>query len=1346
MLAPKADTLSRPVQFLSGLLAVLAAITLVHVAGLSMAEAAAPSFVSKTILTPATPGASLFDNPTTLAFGPDGRLYVGQQDGRIHALTLDAARNVTAVERFDTIYNTPNKNDDGTPAPGVNGRTLLGIVFDPASPPSAPVLYVTHSDPRIGFNNSTTALAIDTHSGTLTKLTGPNFDNPANRQDLITGLPRSRENHGPNGLAWGPDGWLYLAQGGNTNNGAPSTFFSNLPEYYLSAAVLRAHVKSPTFTPIDVSGVTTAAHMTPFVGKFELYGTGYRNPMDLVWHSNGKLYLNDNGGNDGFGGTPGPADGCPGAQAVSPPFQDDRFFLVEQGKYGGHPNPARGECVFTDGTIYDPDLPPDPNYQAHLIPYYYGNSTNGIVEYTADVFDGEMKGDLISATWGGDQNLRRVKLLPDGTTNLSLVSKLGEFNQPLDVTTDDDGVLYVAEHGGDAVVALLPNLPGEWSTKANLLNPVQEVSNVAADNGKIYVPGGLTTGFARLNKVQVYDIASDSWSYLPHDYPHNADHIGAAVVDGTLYAFGGLLGYPVPPLTYTYAYDPLNGWIPKADMPEARSGMGVAVLDGKIYASGGLAGFDAGSIQAVNNLWRYDPVANTWEVLAPMPTARDSHNLEAFGGKLYAIGGRNSGDFGLGTFTAVEVYDPATNTWTTGLAPLPTARAATGSAVLGGEILIFGGEGWNGFDNAVFNENEAYNPLTNTWRKLEPLPLPVHGNGGAVFNNVVYMPSGGTQPFAGAQTNKLQVFTLSSGTCSPGGPGDSDGDGYSDDDEIANFTDACSAASKPEDFDKDFISDLNDPDDDNDGILDVNDKFFFDAANGIGTVLPLYYGWNPGDPVRGHVANTGFTGVQISSNNPNYVQKQHISVGAAGGYLAIFAGEGTNEGPTNTQANALQIGFNATKPFQVHTRITQPFIGKTPAGKQAAGLFLGPDEDNYVKLVVTADKGDGAPGIQFASESGGSFNPDPTSANPGLALPGPSDIDLFLEGNPAGGTISAFYRVNSTNPADVIWIGTVPVAPSFFVNGSPVGVLTSRAGTPNTITFGFDYFEIRHLNQQQSALVRINAGGPNVTTPEGIAWNEDDSPQYYSFPGTGHYVTPDPNAEIAGTDADAIYRSERFLTEGSSFTYTIPLVNPDTYTVRLHFAEIYWSAPAKRVFSVDFENGLPALINYDIYADVGAMTAAVKEFTVPVNDGALDIHFIKGPADNPKISAIEVLRSDAQASPSIAIAKTAQGQLLLPGSTITFTISVTNTGDTTLQNVEVLDEPAPVCSRSLGNLTAGAALRYDCAVVGVTDSFTNTAVVTGTPLIGTTVIATDTVTVNTAANVYYLPLVFKNSP
>ncbi|HEY8400721.1 MAG TPA: hypothetical protein VIK89_05630, partial [Cytophagaceae bacterium] len=70
-------------------------------------------------------------NPTSLQFGPDGKLYVAQQDGTIKVFTItkSGANNYTAsaTETINLVKQIPNHNDDGTPAPGINKRQVTGI-------------------------------------------------------------------------------------------------------------------------------------------------------------------------------------------------------------------------------------------------------------------------------------------------------------------------------------------------------------------------------------------------------------------------------------------------------------------------------------------------------------------------------------------------------------------------------------------------------------------------------------------------------------------------------------------------------------------------------------------------------------------------------------------------------------------------------------------------------------------------------------------------------------------------------------------------------------------------------------------------------------------------------------------------------------------------------------------------------------------------------------------------------------------------------------------------------------------------------------------------------------------
>jgi len=103
----------------------------------------------------------------------------------------------------------------------------------------------------------------------------------------------------------------------------------------------------------------------------------------------------------------------------------------------------------------------------------------------------------------------------------------------------------------------------------------------------------------------------------------------------------------------------------------------------------------------------------------------------------------------------------------------------------------------------------------------------------------------------------------------------------------------------------------------------------------------------------------------------------------------------------------------------------------------------------------------------------------------------------------------------------------------------------------------------------------------------------------------------------------AVYQTERW----GVFTYTIPNLNPGAaYKVRLHFAELAFGSPGQRVFSVAI-NGTTVLSNFDIVAAAGAgRRANIQEFIQTANtSGQIIISYIKGPADYPKSSGIEII-------------------------------------------------------------------------------------------------------------------------
>ena len=87
---------------------------------------------------------------------------------------------------------------------------------------------------------------------------------------------------------------------------------------------------------------------------------------------------------------------------------------------------------------------------------------------------------------------------------------------------------------------------------------------------------------------------------------------------------------------------------------------------------------------------------------------------------------------------------------------------------------------------------------------------------------------------------------------------------------------------------------------------------------------------------------------------------------------------------------------------------------------------------------------------------------------------------------------------------------------------------------------------------------------------------------------------------------------------------------------------------------------------------------------------------------------------------SLDITKTVDKTVVTSGSTVTWTITVTNNGDVKLINIAVADPVAPACTLVIGELAPGASTSVSCSSTLTADT-TNTATVTGTDQLGKTV-------------------------
>src|ERR1700676_5484971 len=135
-------------------------------------------------------------------------------------------------------------------------------------------------------------------------------------------------------------------------------------------------------------------------------------------------------------------------------------------------------------------------------------------------------------------------------------------------------------------------------------------------------------------------LAQAKWEKLA-PFPEPAEEILGAAAGGKMYVFAGLI--PIwKPKGLVYEYDPATDhWTKKKPMALPSHHVAFTEYHGKIYAFGGFVYPTTGPAAwvPINNAWEYDPAADSWKALAPMPSKRGSPVAAAVGSKIYVIGG-----------------------------------------------------------------------------------------------------------------------------------------------------------------------------------------------------------------------------------------------------------------------------------------------------------------------------------------------------------------------------------------------------------------------------------------------------------------------------------------------------------------------------------------------------------------------------------------------------------------------------------------------------------------------------------------------------------------------------------
>jgi N-acetylneuraminic acid mutarotase len=254
-----------------------------------------------------------------------------------------------------------------------------------------------------------------------------------------------------------------------------------------------------------------------------------------------------------------------------------------------------------------------------------------------------------------------------------------------------------------------------------------------------------------LGSILSADSAEGNWTKKT-GMPTARAALSAQVVNGKIYAIGGLLSDTLTMTGTTEAYDPsTDTWTTRTAMPTPRGVAASAVLNGKIYVFGGDTDGHRSISSAVTE--EYDPSADTWTTKAAMPTRRMASAAFVLADKIHVVSGWR-GALGDSDFVdVIEVYDPATDTWEYHGNAIINARGNFGLSQVNGKIYQFGGTRFGVTGGA---ETTEYDPASNLWSSKARMLSQRHFLPAVALDGKVYLTGGNSRPEPAGAT--LQIY------------------------------------------------------------------------------------------------------------------------------------------------------------------------------------------------------------------------------------------------------------------------------------------------------------------------------------------------------------------------------------------------------------------------------------------------------------------------------------------------------------------------------------------------------------------------------------------------------------
>ena len=278
--------------------------------------------------------------------------------------------------------------------------------------------------------------------------------------------------------------------------------------------------------------------------------------------------------------------------------------------------------------------------------------------------------------------------------------------------------------GGDVMIAGGYSTPSQPVTDVDVYDPLADKwkttnsmktarfghTATMLTNRKVLVAGGVGANGAALSSAEIFDAPSQTWTLEPNAMPQaRAFHSASLLPNGSLFVVGGFASLSGAANNVGIVYSPDSRlWASAGTFGEARGAHTATILaNARVLIAGGAS--DGSLTSALSTVEFFDPAVGKWLTQgSTLNQLRYDHTATLLAnGKVLFAGGRDSN----GSMKSVELYDPATDTWTqTSDMNVPRADH-TATLLRNGKVLVAGGIN----SGTILDSAEVYDPVTGSW-------------------------------------------------------------------------------------------------------------------------------------------------------------------------------------------------------------------------------------------------------------------------------------------------------------------------------------------------------------------------------------------------------------------------------------------------------------------------------------------------------------------------------------------------------------------------------------------------------------------------------------------------------